>query len=88
MLNAAGLFANMVGVLIAFKYGFPQPSFEEAAPLSAEDNTRMPNGRTVREHGADARKLKLLYSSRSRFALTLMGAGFLLQFLALLADKV
>lgn len=74
-----GLLANMSGVIIAFFYGYPQPSHEEGSALIIEDATTMDDGRTAEEHDEDVRKRKKKYRCRASFGLRLMFFGFLLQ---------
>jgi len=35
-LNTIGLALNLLGVIILFKYGFPQPTYEEGVSIGAE----------------------------------------------------
>jgi hypothetical protein len=80
--NTLGLVLNMAGVVLAFIYGFPQPSHEEGVGLGLEDATPMPDGRTVAQHNKDTRKQKARYLFWSRAGLGLMFAGFVLQLVA------
>lgn len=82
-LEYAGLIANMVGTLMAFFFGYPQPSHDEGVAILVEDGTPLPDGRTAAQHDADVRKQKALYTILSRLGLAVMFVGFGLQFLAL-----
>jgi hypothetical protein len=78
-LNSVGLLMGMIGVLIIFHFGPPQPNLEEGVGLGLEDGTPLPNGRTVSEHGRDAKKLRATYSCMSKTGLLLVAAGFAFQ---------
>ncbi|MEQ1614239.1 MAG: hypothetical protein ABL904_15945 [Hyphomicrobiaceae bacterium] len=80
--NTIGLIANIAGVALAFKFGYPQPSHEEGIGLGLEDATPLDGGRTVAEHSEDVRKQKRRYLFWSRAGLALMFGGFVLQLVA------
>lgn len=70
IVNTVGLIANMAGVVVAFFYGFPQPSHEEAVFLVTAEAT------------PDITKRKKRYSILSQAGLLLMFVGFALQLVA------
>lgn len=74
-----GLVANMIGVALAFFFGYPQPSHEEGVALVVTPATPMPDGRTAGEVDAETRRQKSLYKVWSRVGLGFMFLGFLLQ---------
>jgi hypothetical protein len=78
-----GLVLNMAGVALVFFFGYPQPSHETGVGLGLEDGTVLANGKTIAEHNTDVEKRKKRFLFMSRLALTLMFAGFLLQFIAI-----
>jgi hypothetical protein len=78
-----GIVLGLIGTLILFKYGFPQPSFEEGVLLDLEDATPLPNGENVVEHNQKVREEKERYKHISQLALALIVTGFLFQFAAL-----
>jgi len=78
-LNAIGLVFGIVGVVLIFKWGPPQPSFELGEPLGLEDNTRLPNGKTVAERDAATLGLKRRHERMSQIGLILIGLSFALQ---------
>jgi hypothetical protein len=80
VLNAFGLVLNLIGVIILFYYGFPQPTHEEGAGIGLESGTRLSDGRTVAERDEDVRKTKAEYVAKSRLALGFIVAGFVFQF--------
>ena len=82
IVNTAGLIANIAGVVLAFFFGYPQPSHEEGVGLGLEDATRLPSGKTVTQQNAEVASRKRRYFFWSRAALVLMAAGFLLQLMA------
>jgi hypothetical protein len=57
ILNTVGLVLSMAGVLIIFRYGPPQPTFESGVALGLEDANVLPDGRTVAEHDRDVETL-------------------------------
>lgn len=83
ILNSIGLIINIFGVVIIFKYGFPQPSFEKGSPLGLEDNTVLSNGKTVKETAEEAKKQKVIYREKSSFGLSLIILGFIFQLIAI-----
>jgi hypothetical protein len=82
LVNTIGLIANMIGVAIAFFYGFPQPSHEEGIGLGLELGNVLPGGKTVAQYDEDVRRQKQRFYFWSRAGLSLMGIGFLLQLIA------
>ncbi|MCW5650445.1 MAG: hypothetical protein KIS62_11925 [Ramlibacter sp.] len=67
---------NIIGVVLLFVFGFPQPTHDEGIGLGLEDATPLPNGKTVAEHDASVRERKRLYLICSNTALVLLLAGF------------
>lgn len=83
-LNAIGLVLNMLGVVLVFFFGFPQPTHEEGVGIGLSDDTPISEGKTVAQHDEEVRKRKALYLCMSRFALGLMVLGFAFQLCAML----
>jgi hypothetical protein len=81
-INTIGLVANIIGVVIAFFYGYPQPSHEEGVSLGLELGTPLSDGKTVAQHNEDVRRQRRKYLICSRLGLLLMGLGFVLQLVA------
>ena len=79
VLNSLGLVLGMVGVLVIFIYGPPQPDLEPGVYLGLEDGTPLGNGRTVAEHNTDVLKLRARHSFMSKGGLILVFLGFALQ---------
>jgi hypothetical protein len=77
-----GMLLGLIGTLILFKYGFPQPSFEEGAPFGLEDANLLDNGLTVLENNQKVREERERYKRISQLALALILIGFLFQFAA------
>lgn len=48
-LNAIGLVSNILGVILIFFFGLPQPSHDERVSLGLEDNTQLNDGTTVKQ---------------------------------------
>jgi hypothetical protein len=82
IVNSVGLTANIAGVILAFFYGYPQPSHQEGVALRLEKGTVLSDGRKVVEHDVDVRKQKRKYFIFSHFGLALMAGGFALQLVA------
>jgi len=74
-----GLILGIIGVLMIFKWGPPQPSFQEYVGWRVEDGTRMPDGRTAKEYGDDARRQRSFYNRMSKIGLGLILIGFIFQ---------
>jgi hypothetical protein len=82
LLNTIGLAANMLGVVLAFFFGFPQPDHDEGVGLGLMPSTRLQDGRTVAQYAEDTRRRKRLFRRMSLLALALMFAGFSVQAVA------
>jgi hypothetical protein len=83
IINSIGLGLSIVGGVLAFFYGFPQPSHEEGAGLGLEDNTPLADGRNIAEHNKQVRIVKRKYLSISRLALIMVMLGFGIQLWAI-----
>jgi hypothetical protein len=79
MLNRIGLILGMIGVVILFIWGPPQPSLEGGVGLGLEEGTRLPDGRTVAQYNRDVARLRQRHTCLSRIGLALIGVGFLCQ---------
>jgi len=82
VVNTIGLALNIAGVCIAFFYGYPQPSHEESVGRALEDGTVFPDGTSVAQLKAQARKQKARYLMLSRIGLGFMTLGFVVQLVA------
>jgi hypothetical protein len=79
-LTAAGLVLDIVGVLIVWKFGWPQPNFELGTGLAVEDGTPVgPNGETAREMDEQKERREMKYRRWSLVGIALITAGFALQ---------
>lgn len=78
-LNTIGLSLNILGVVLLFFFGFPQPAHEEGVGIGLEDGTRLPNGKTVAEQNQMVMLRKNIYLICSNLALALILAGFCFQ---------
>ena len=78
-LNRIGLLFGMVGVVILFIWGPPQPSLEGGVGLGLEEGTRLPDGRTVEQYNQDVARLRQTHIILSRIGLALVGVGFFCQ---------
>ena len=83
--STVGLVLGMIGVLIIFLFGPPQPSFEEGVGVGLEDGTPLGDGRTVADHNAEVRRKRRRHSILSKVGLGLVFIGFGLQLWAVWA---
>ena len=83
IVNSLGLVLNMLGAVILFRWGLPQPSFEEGIGLGLEDGTVLENGLTVAENDQIAREEKERFTRISKLGLALLFFGFAFQLLAI-----
>ena len=77
-LTTFGLILGIIGVLMIFKWGPPQPSFEEDVLRRIMPGTIMPDGRTAWEHRDDVRQ-RSFYNRMSKIGLGLILVGFIFQ---------
>lgn len=82
IINTLGLCCDILGAVILFKYGFPQPDFNEDVGLALEDETELEDGSTVRQYQVMAKAMKESYVSVSRAGRNLLLIGFVLQIIA------
>jgi hypothetical protein len=81
-LNTVGLLLGIAGVVILFKWGPPQPDFDEAVGLGLDSGTVLANGKKVSDMEEDVRRLKRWHKFMSRIGLGLIGLGFAAQLAA------
>ena len=79
LLNSIGLGLGMVGAVLLFRFGPPQPSFEQGIGIGLEDETPLPSGKTVAEHNEEVRQLQLRHEHCSKAGLALIFVAFALQ---------
>ena len=83
IINSIGLVLDIVGAVILFFFGPPQPSFDKGVGILVEDATRLSDGRTAAEHDQDMDRAKAKYALISRLAMAIIAIGFVLQLVAL-----
>ena len=83
ILNTIGLFLNIIGGILIFFFGFPQPNLEEGVSLGLELNNPLKDGRTVEQYNRDIQDKRTKYKRRSQFALMLILIGFVWQVVAI-----
>jgi hypothetical protein len=81
-MEITGLILNVIGTMLLFFFGFPQPNFETGVSMGLEDNTPVGNGMTAREYGEKIAKKRKIYKVMAYFALGLILLGFIVQLLA------
>ncbi len=79
ILNSIGLGLGMIGVVMIFVYGPPQPNLDEGVKRIVMPATKMPDGRTAAEHDADVIRLRRRHSIMSKTGLALVFVGFAFQ---------
>ncbi len=82
IINSFGLVLGIIGAGILFKWGFPQPSFEEGVGLGLEDANVLENGLTVAENNLRVREEKEQFTRISKLGLALIIIGFAFQLVA------
>ena len=80
--NSFGLLVDILGAVILFKWGFPQPSFDEGVGLGLEDGTVLEDGLSVAEHNYLVRAEKERHNRISKLGLALLILGFGFQIVA------
>ena len=83
LLASIGLALDIVGVLIIFKWGPPQPEMSGGVGLGLESGTPLGDGRTVADEEASQAATKRMHEIMSRVGLGIVALGFLLQLIAL-----
>lgn len=76
VLNSIGLVLNIIGVVVLFFCGWPQPDFSGGGRRTVEDETVMPDGRTLAKHRAEAQAKQKRHKTWAAVALFLIAAGF------------
>lgn len=82
IINSFGLVLGITGTAILFRWGFPQPSFNEGVSLGLEDANVLENGLTVAENNQKVKEEKERFSRISRLGLALIILGFAFQLVA------
>lgn len=76
LLNTIGLVLGIVGVVLIFVWGPPQPNLEEGLSLGFGDDQDFADGTTVAGHNAAVRSKRRRHKWMSRIGLLLVGLGF------------
>jgi len=79
VLNSIGLVLGMVGVLLIFVWGPPQPNFDEGVSLGIEPATVLADGTKVADIIAEQKRKKRRHQIMSRLGLVLIFFGFFCQ---------
>ena len=83
-LNSIGLVLSMIGVIVIFFFGPPQPNLETGTPILLENASPLPGGGTAADRDQDVQKKRIRYSHISKGGLLLIFFGFAFQLLAAL----
>ncbi len=83
-LNTIGLVLGIAGVLIIFRWGPPQPDFDEgiALGISFTEDTVFEDGTKPSETVASVKRRKRIHQVMSHIGLGLIGLGFFVQLVA------
>ena len=81
-LNTLGLFLGIVGVVLLFCWGPPQPKLEKGIGIQVEAETII-NGITVKEHDSLIERKKVRFERMSRVGLSFILIGFAIQLVAI-----
>ena len=77
ILNTIGLILGLVGVVLIFIWGPPQPQLDEGVNLGLEDNTPIDeSGKTVREYNEEVKNKRRRHKIMSSIGLGLIFFGF------------
>jgi hypothetical protein len=80
LLNTIGLLLGLVGVIIIFIWGPPQPQLEEGITIGLEDNNIIDeNGKTVKQFNEETKNRRRRHNILSRVGLGLIFIGFIFQ---------
>jgi hypothetical protein len=80
ILNTIGLVLGIIGVIIVFVWGPPQPQLDPGVSIGLEDNTPIDKtGKTVREYNQEVEVRRKEYSHMSQIGLVLVMVGFAFQ---------
>jgi hypothetical protein len=88
-LNILGLCLGMLGVIVLFFWGPPQPTLEPGVGLTADEGSVIDKktGKTTPDYNQEIKSKRRLYDWMSKFGLGLVGAGFFFQFWTVLRSK-
>ena len=82
-LTTVGLVLDILGVVVVWFFGWPQPRLEPDVSLGLEDGTPIgSNGETVADHNRKIERKRVLYKRAAIVGLLLLLAGFGLQLAA------
>ena len=81
-LNTIGLVLGIVGVLIIFRWGPPQPDFDETIGVALDPGIVFADGTKASDMEEATRRLKRRHKVMSRVGLGLIGLGFVAQLAA------
>jgi len=77
--NVVGLCLGIMGVVLLFIWGPPQPSFEKGIGIGLEAGNVLSDGRTVAQHDNEIERKKQFTNRMSRLGLGLILVGFIAQ---------
>lgn len=74
-----GLILNLIGIILLFNFGFPQPNFSEHVGLVLGENDDVDDGMTGKQYAEKQREKKELYIFVSKISLVAIVVGSILQ---------
>jgi len=89
-LTKIGLLLGMIGVILIFRWGPPQPSFVQGGSIQPEGDTIINNsGKTIDEYNQEIAKKESTFKFMSKVGLILIFVGFACQLTAIyIPEKV
>lgn len=87
-LNVAGLVLTIIGVIMVWQWGLPQPSFDPSGAIFDSPGTRQPGGQTNTQIDAETAALKIHYRRMSEWGMVFIVGGFVFQLASELAPYI
>ena len=82
LINSIGLIISIIGVVVLFFWGPPQPKLDTGIGLSLEDDTVLLDGTKVSDLNKEIEIRREKFEKNSRLGLTLVLFGFVIQLIA------
>jgi hypothetical protein len=82
LINTTGLIISIIGVIMLFFWGPPQPKLETGIGLVLEDDTVLSDGTKVADLNKEIELRRKIFKKNSRLGLILVLIGFVIQLIA------
>ncbi len=83
IVDSFGLLFNLIGIILLFRFGFPQPDFKETVGIAMEDYTPVGNGMLAKDFAIMQKKLRNKYKKTSIISLVFILVGIFVQIVSL-----